>query len=213
MNVLVFSGDNHRFADCASVILEFLEAERNLSVESSDDKGIFVSSQLEKFDVCVFGTGFTRQVRHSDNTWTMEQELTPRQEAGLFEFVSGGKGLVGVHGTAWKVGSRVVDLIGGHANWHPPGGTFRVHIEDPSHPATQGIADFELEDEIYISAYDPDLHILATAEWSDHDHPLAWVKTYGEGRVFYTTLGHGPATFEQLGMQKLIQGLGWAAKG
>ena len=42
-----------------------------------------------------------------------EPDLTSEQEDGLFEFVSGGKGLVGIHGTAWWIGGRAVDLIGG----------------------------------------------------------------------------------------------------
>jgi type 1 glutamine amidotransferase len=71
-----------------------------------------------------------------------------------------------------------------------------------------------VEDEIYISAYDPQLRILAAAEWSGRLHPMAWVKPYGEGRVFYTTLGHGPGTFAQPGMQALLRaGAAWAAGG
>jgi type 1 glutamine amidotransferase len=120
--------------------------------------------------------------------------------------------LVGIHGTGWWIGGRAVDLIGGHANWHPPGLSFTVHVEDPSHAITAGISDFEIEDEIYISAYDPTLHILASAEWHGRAHPMAWVKPYGAGRVFYTTLGHSANTFKQPAMQTLIQqGVRWAA--
>ena len=71
-----------------------------------------------------------------------------------------------------------------------------------------------MEDEIYISAYDPAIHILASADWHNRAHPMAWVKPYGAGRVFYTTLGHGPDTFTRPGMQQLIQqGVRWAARG
>jgi len=214
LKVLVLSGDNHRFAESAVIIQNFLAVEGNLSAELIEDKEILASSQLHEFDVCVFGTGFTRQIRHPDNTITTQQDLTPEQEGGLFKFVSGGKGLVGIHGAAWKAGAYAVDMIGGHANWHPPGGIFTVHIEDSTHPVTQGIQDFEVEDEIYMSAYDPYLHILATTVWSHQDHPMAWAKLYGEGRVFYTSLGHGPGTFQRPAMQKLIkQGLIWAGGG
>lgn len=61
----------------------------------------------------------------------------------------------------------------------------------------QGISDFEVTDEIYISAHEPQLQILATAEWHGKAHPMAWVKRYGKGRVFYTTLGHVTDTFKQ----------------
>ena len=43
---------------------------------------------------------------------------------------------------------------------------------------------------------------------------MAWVKPYGAGRVFYTTLGHGPGTFQQPGMQALLgQAVRWAGGG
>lgn len=212
MKVLVLSGPNHRFADSASVISDFLSARGDMSVELTEDKGVLGSSQLNEFDVCVFGTGFTRTVSQPDGTPKREPDLTSEQEDGLFQFVSSGKGLVGIHGTAWWIGGRAVDLIGGAANWHPLGDTFTVNIEDSAHPITQGVGDFEVEDEIYMSAYDPYIHILASAEWSEKQHPMAWTKSYGDGRVFYTSLGHGPGTFERPAMQKMLaQGVQWAA--
>ena len=211
MNVLILSGPNHGFADSAKVIHGFLSAQGDLSVTLTDDKDILASSKMGGFDACVFGTGFTRLARQPDGTSKRAPDMTPEQEDGLFRFVAGGKGLVGIHGTGWWIGGRAVDLIGGHANWHPPGLTFTVHIEDPGHPATRGLSDFEVQDEIYMSAYDPAIHILASAQWSNRAHPMAWVKPYGQGRVFFTTLGHGPGTFERPGMQALIvQAVRWA---
>jgi type 1 glutamine amidotransferase len=41
---------------------------------------------------------------------------------------------------------------------------------------------------------------------------MAWTHRYGEGRVFYTTLGHGPGTFENPTMQALLaNAVRWAA--
>ena len=211
MKVLVLSGSNHQFGSSASVIHGFLNSADDLDVTLDDQKDILASPAMNEFDVCVFGTGFIRTVRESDGTLKREPDLSPAQEDGLFDFVAGGKGLVGVHGTGWWIHSRAVDLIGGHANWHPPGLTFKVQIEDTEHPVTHGLGDFEVEDEIYMSAWDPSIHILATAEWSDKDHPMAWVKPYKAGRVFYTTLGHTSDTFERQAMQTLMtQGVRWA---
>ena len=211
MNVLILSGSNHGFAASAPVIHEFLSVHDNLSVALDDDKDVLASDGLRDFDVLVHGTGFTRGERQEDGTVLQVPVLTPAQEEGLFDFVAGGKGLVGIHGTAWCIGGKAVDLIGGHANWHPPGLTFTVAIADSDHPVTQGVPDFDVEDEIYMSAWDPAIRILATAEWSGKQHPLAWVKSYGEGRVFYTALGHGPGTFARLGMQQMmVQGVQWA---
>lgn len=211
-NVLVLSGPNHRFNESAGVIHEFLDAQPDITATLTEDKEIFTAPGLNNFDCCVFGTGFTRSRRLDDGTMLREPDLTPEQEEGLFQFVENGKGLVGIHGTGWWIGGRAVMLVGGHANWHPPGLTFTVHIDDSEHPVTQGLNDFEVDDEIYISAYEPALHVLASAEWHGRAHPMAWVKPYGNGRVFYTTLGHGPNTFERPAMQTLISnGVRWAS--
>lgn len=214
INVLVLSGPNHAFDQSAPLIHQFLNKQPDIEATLSADKALLAAPDLNRFDVCVFGTGFTRAVQLDDGTLKREADLTAEQEQGLYQYVAGGKGLVGIHGTGWWIGGRAVDLIGGHANWHPPGSTFTVNIEDSTHPVTAGIDDFEVEDEIYMSAYEPTLHILASAQWSDRAHPMAWVKTYGQGRVFYTTLGHGPDTFRRPAMETLItQGVQWVAQG
>ncbi len=212
MRALILSGPNHGFENSAPIIHNLLADQEDIAASLTDDKDILSAPQLHDFDVCVFGTGFTRAVGQPDDSIARRPDLTPEQEDGLFHFVDSGKGLVGIHGTAWWIGGRAVDLIGGHANWHPPGLSFTVRIQDSAHPITRGLSDFEVEDEIYMSAYDPAIHILAAAKWCDKDHPMAWVKPYGAGRVFYTALGHGPGTFEQPGMQKLLErGVRWAA--
>lgn len=211
-NVLVLSGPNHRFNESAGVIHEFLVDQPDINATLSEDKDLLTAPELSDFGCLVFGTGFTRARRLEDGSTLREPDLTPEQEEGLFRYVETGGGLVGIHGTAWWIGGRAVTLVGGHANWHPPGLTFTVHIDDGDHPVTDGLADFEVEDEIYISAYEPTLHVLASAEWHGRAHPMAWVKPYGEGRVFYTALGHGPNTFERPAMQTLIRnGVRWAS--
>ena len=213
MKILVLSGPNHGFDKSAAVIGDFLAQQATLQVTVSDDKALLAAPECTEYDVCVFGTGFTRGIRLADGTIKREPDLTPDQEAGLFRFVESGKGLVGIHGTAWWIGGRAVDLIGGHANWHPPGLTFTVNIDDPNHPVTAGVQDFAVEDEIYISAYEPTLQILASAQWHGRAHPMAWVKRFGEGRVFYTTLGHTADTFMRPAMQQLVvQGVRWVGE-
>ena len=211
MRVLILSGENHGFDKSAEVIHGFLDSADGLEAQLESDKEILTSPSLGEFDVLLFGTGFTRVVVGPDGGVVRERDLTLAQEDGLFRYVAGGKGLVGVHGTAWWVDARAVTLLGGHANWHPPGLTFTVTIEDSSHPVTRGLSDFEVEDEIYMSAWDPGLRILATAEWSGKQHPMAWVRSYEAGRVFYTTLGHTADTFHRPAMQRLVtQGVRWA---
>ena len=175
MKVLVLSGPNHRFADSASVIHNSLAARGDMSVELTDDKEVLRRlNWTSLMSVCSVLDSLAQSV---SLTALLSENQILRPEPGRwspFQFVSSGKGLVGIHGTAWWIGGRAVDLIGGAANWHPPGATFTVNIDDSDHPITQGVDAFEVEDEIYMSAYDPYLHILASAEWSERQHPMAW---------------------------------------
>ena len=210
--VLILSGPNHGFDKSAPIIRDFLSGQKDLSVTLTEDKEVLASPSLSGYDVCVLGSGFTRRERQADGTVRLVNELTDAQTNGLFSFVRNGKGLIGIHGTGWWIGGEAVSLIGGHANWHPPGLEFTVQIDDPAHPVTQGLADFTVQDEIYMSAWDPAVHVLATATWSEKKHPMAWTHAYGQGRVFYTTLGHGPGTFGNPEVQRLIANAArWAA--
>jgi len=66
LKILVLSGPNHNFAASAAVIHEFLSAQPGLTVTLSEDKNVLASPDLNQFDVCVFGTGFTRSVAQPD---------------------------------------------------------------------------------------------------------------------------------------------------
>jgi type 1 glutamine amidotransferase len=210
--VLILSGPNHGFDKSAPIIDGALSQQSGITTTLSDDKSILASPALNDYDVVVLGTGFTRRERLPDGTSRIVSELTDEQANGLLAYVRSGHGFVGIHGTGWWIGGEFVKLVGGHANWHPPGLEFTVKIDDPNHPITSGISPFTVQDEIYMSAWDPTIHVLASATWSDRQHPMAWTHAYGEGRVFYTTLGHGPSTFENPTMQQLLaNGVRWAA--
>lgn len=210
--VLVISGSNHNFDKCAPLIHAGLAATNGLDATLSDDKSILAGTGLHGYDVLVLGTGFTRRERYPDGTSKIVDAMTSEESRGVFDFVRGGKGFVGIHGTGWSIGGEAIALCGGHANWHPPGLEFTVNVDDREHQITRGIGDFDVNDEIYMSAWDPSVHVLATATWSERKHPMAWTHAYGTGRVFFTTLGHGPGTFENPSVLKLLGNAAtWAA--
>jgi hypothetical protein len=210
--VLILSGSNHGFDKSAPIIHEAL-GRQGIDATLADDPAV-LEGGLGDYDVLVHGSGFTRRQARPDGTNAYVNVLTPAQEEGLFAFVRSGKGLIGVHGTAWWIGGEAIRLVGGHANWHPPGLEFAVQIDDTAHPITAGVEEFTVQDEIYMSAWDPAIHVLATVGWADRRHPVAWTNRYGDGRVFYTALGHGPSTFENPAMQKLLaNAANWAATG
>jgi type 1 glutamine amidotransferase len=99
---------------------------------------------------------------------------------------------------------------------HGPKGPFRVVIADKTHAVTDGLGDFEIDDELYakLQGTGP-IHVLAGADsdWSGKTEPLAWTVTYGEGRVFVLALGHDVAARRSAGFQRLLaRGCEWAAR-
>jgi len=47
----------------------------------------------------------------------------------------------------------------------------------------------------------------------DRDFPVSWAKTYGKGRVFYSTLGHVDANWDKPELQKMyVEAIKWAMR-
>ena len=87
--------------------------------------------------------------------------------------------------------SKLRELIGGHFVTHPEQTTFHVRIVDHYHPITATRSDFRVWDEPYVLDVNKDIRVLARMDHPDHgDMPVAWTHKYGEGRVFYCSLGH-----------------------
>ena len=63
---------------------------------------------------------------------------------------------------------------------------------------------------------DPGIHILADTQYLHAGQvctmPVAWTKSWGKGRVFYSALGHDPKEFTDFpeALRLSIQGLLWA---
>jgi DNA-binding beta-propeller fold protein YncE len=103
-----------------------------------------------------------------------------------------------------------------------------VKIDDPRSPLTVAFAGkgFTVADDIHMFR-EPGLreavHVLLsvnTAEapksmWADRpdgDYPLSWIKKHGEGRVFYTALGHEPDMYlDPAFLAHLLAGVQFAA--
>ncbi|MBM3459128.1 MAG: ThuA domain-containing protein, partial [Armatimonadetes bacterium] len=144
MRVLLFHGENHRFSDCVPVLQEILARPAGAEVVLTENRRAFRDGEAQNFDVFVLGSGFTRVERQPDGTARRVPEFEEEDLEALLAWVAGGKGFVGLHGTAWWIGGRAYDLVGGHANWHPPGLRFIVEPNE-AHPVTAGLPSFEVE--------------------------------------------------------------------
>jgi len=154
--------------------------------------------------------------------WTMGS-IKPEQLNPLLEAVRSGVGLAGVHGgmcDAFRQETEYQFMCGGQWVSHPGGGgiTYNVHIVDPNHPLTKGMHDFKVTSEQYYMHVDPAICVLATTNFPDYGNvvmPVTWTKTYGKGRVFYTSLGHVAQVFDQAPqiLAMVTNGMIWAAQG
>ncbi|MFM7275896.1 MAG: ThuA domain-containing protein, partial [Gammaproteobacteria bacterium] len=104
------------------------------------------------------------------------------------------------------------EVLGARWRWgqsfHPAPQTVQVHVEDPAHELTAGIADFEVEDEIFHAleathAIHPLLSARATADSAPQ--PMLWARRHGEGRVVYDALGHTVASISHPVHQRVLQ--------
>jgi type 1 glutamine amidotransferase len=152
--------------------------------------------------------------------------LTPEARHGLFEFVRGGGGFVGVHSATdtWDEVPEYGELIGARFDGHPWHQRVRLTVEDRTHPATRHLGEaLEITDEIYqfrgwwrgrvgvLLSLDLRSVDAGRGRRQDRDYRLAWVRRYGEGRVFYTALGHRPEVWEDERFRlHLLEGIRWA---
>lgn len=157
--------------------------------------------------------------------WTMGQ-IKEEQEKGLLAAVRNGMGIAGWHGglgDSFRNNTEYQFMVGGQWVAHP--GNIIPHtinITDNDDPITAGISDFTLNSEQYYMHVDPNNKVLATtrftgehASWIDGAvMPVAWKRMYGDGRVFYFSVGHKPQEdFAQTpeALEIMRRGIFWAS--
>ena len=154
--------------------------------------------------------------------------LTAEARQGLFESVLAGRGFIGVHSATdtWYDVAQYGELLGASFDGHPWHERVRVNVEDPAHPATRHLGKgFEITDEIYqfrnwsrekvhvLLSLDPRSVDVRKGRRPDRDYALSWVRNYGQGRVFYTALGHRQEVWaDERFRQHLLEGIRWAMR-
>jgi uncharacterized protein len=153
--------------------------------------------------------------------WTMGQ-LTPEQSQHLCQAVRNGTGLGGFHGGMGDAFRGDLDyewMVGGHFVGHPYVGPYTVQVCHPTHPIVADLPEtFTYDSEQYYLLTDPAIQVLAETSY-EHDGrstrmPVVWTKRWGQGRVFYSALGHQAAEFERYPAvaQMTLNGLHWATR-
>ena len=156
--------------------------------------------------------------------WTMGQ-ISNEQEKGLLKAVKNGVGLAGWHGgigDSFRNNTEYQFMVGGQWVAHPGGVIdYSVQITAKNDPVTKGLNDFNMHSEQYYMHVDPNVKVLATTTFSDKNAswiggsviPVVWKKYYGEGRIFYSSLGHVMKDFEvPEAFEIMKRGIRWAAE-
>lgn len=215
---LIFQGgwDGHEPQLTSKRFASLLEKE-GFTVEISDTlECLRDAEKLKKLDLIVA-------------CWTMgtiDGELVNNVSAA----VASGVGLAGVHGgmcDAFRNDTQWQFITGGQWVSHPGGDgiEYTVNICHGSSPIVEGIDDFKVCSEHYYLHIDPAIEVLATTRFplvnyyhaanKPVDMPVAWTKYWGNGRVFYTSLGHHDNVFDNSPSAQEIfkRGMIWAAEG
>jgi len=154
--------------------------------------------------------------------YSNEKAISPEQEKALLEYVRGGRGLIPIHCASYCFHNspQYIRLVGGQFQKHKTG-TFKTRTVDASHPLMKGLAPFETFDETYVhTKLGADIHLFQVRPESgpggyggDGEEPWTWVRTEGDGRVFYTAYGHDERTWGQAGFHDLLErGIRWATR-
>jgi uncharacterized protein len=163
--------------------------------------------------------------------------LTLSQRQAFKHYMEKGGGFVGVHGSAgdpvyfwdWYVDTLIGARFAGHP-MNPQFQTARVSLDDATHPIAAGLPPtWEANEEWYSFKNNPRTsgsRIIATLDETTYkpegmggqqlrmgDHPIAWTRALGKGRVFYSAIGHRPERYgDPVYVKMLEQGIDWATK-
>lgn len=161
-----------------------------------------------------------------------ELDMNDEQKAALLDFIrKDGKGFLVSHSgvDTFYTWPEYGELVGGYFDLHPWNRVnAKLIAEDTSHPATAHFPkDFFLFDEIYqLKDYSRDrVRVLMRLDpasvdqkakgvkRTDGDFAVSWVRDYGAGRVFVSTLGHTNEAWEHPQVRKMwLEAAKWVMK-
>ena len=209
--LIVWGGwDGHEPERCARIVADMLENE-DFSVRIEDSTAALADPALARLSLIV------PIVTHA--------QIAPDAVANLSKAVRGGVGLAGFHGgmgDAFRDAVEYQFMCGGQWVAHPGNIVdYRVNVVRHDDPVMAGIEDFDYRSEQYYMHVDPSNAVLATTTFSgEHAYwtkgvvmPVVWKRRHGEGRVFYSSLGHAAAELEIPQMRTILRrGMNWAAR-
>jgi len=225
-NVLLFSkstGFRHdESIETGKKIFEDLAKKNNWFLYSTEEGGVFNPEQLSKFDVVIFNNSTGRL-------------LNDEQQKVFEDYVEGGGSMIGIHGAGddshhdW--GWYVENLPGSLFSHHTLNPQFQqteitlnavqdsllseglpstwTHADEwyvfSENPRSKG---FNIVYTIDGDKINPDGNLLWIKDKNfgmGKDHPVAWYRSTGKGRTFYTSIGHDATAWKQVAFVKMLE--------
>lgn len=203
VRVLLFSrtlGFRHANIPLGVEAIKRLGSEHGFAVDATEESAAFTSTNLARYRAVVL-LSVTGDV------------LDETQQAALKAYLLGGGGLAAIHGALFGPGACEEKwpwygevccvAFKNHSSVVPA----KVTIVDAANPSTSGLASPWLRtDEWYNFNASPRGcgRILVTVDESTYqggtlgtDHPLSWCRRVGQGRFWYTAMGHTDESFRE----------------
>lgn len=209
--MIVWGGwEGHEPEACAAIYKKWLH-EDGFTVRVETDTAAFADPAIHDLSLII-------------PIYTMST-IAKEEALNLCKAVENGVGLAGHHGGMCDAFRDNVDyqfMTGGNWVAHPGDIIdYQVDVTKPDDPIMQGIKSFPYTSEQYYMHVDPSNEVLATTTFTGEHAawtkgvvmPVAWKRQYGQGRVFYSALGHVAKEFEVPEMATMMRrGMNWAAR-
>jgi len=240
----LFTGYDHKVSPHVDEVLQILGKKSGaFDAALTVDIEMLTPEKLGAFDVLVLNNNCSygerrhlfldeleRNEKYRDLNEQERQAKADALEQSLLAYVSGGKGLVAIHGapTMLNNSEKYTEMIGGAFDYHPANQDVTLRTVDKNHPlvaAFRGKEPLIHRDEPYLfkGAYDKlDFRPLLSMDTDSLNDArggagkiaryVAWIKPYGSGRVFYCSPSHFPESYESPTILRfLLDGIQYAA--
>jgi uncharacterized protein len=217
----------------AERILTEVGQRRGWEITHTKDGRVFTAARLADYDAFFFYTTGDLTAPGTDGA----PPLTSEGKAAFLAAVWSGKGFVGAHcaadtfhrpGGPARSGDHLdpyLRMLGAEFLGHGRQQRATMTCADPRFPGCAGVKrGFELLEEWYaFTAYQRDLHVILVQEtagmattgsdrvYDRSPYPATWARRHGDGRVFYTSMGHREDVWASPTFQTILAGgIAWA---